>query len=170
MSSKPADTSDAKHDQSTTERPAFDKLVVNKFIKVAIPVPLRQLFDYLPPETHLSTTIHPGSRVVVPFGPQKMVGIVLSIESSTDIPANKLKPIISVLDEEALVPEDIIQLCQWAARYYHHSIGKTLLRLCPKPSPGQTDTLKHHPFWYPLVKVDSKLRSHLKRSKNSWPP
>lgn len=166
MSSKPADTSDAKHDQSTTERPAFDKLVVNKFIKVAIPVPLRQLFDYLPPETHLSTTIHPGSRVVVPFGPQKMVGIVLSIESSTDIPANKLKPIISVLDEEALVPEDIIQLCQWAARYYHHSIGKTLLQALPKnlrrgkPIPSSTT-----PFWYPLVKVDSKLRSHLKRSK-----
>ena len=41
-----------------------------------------------------------------------MVGIVLSIESGTDIPANKLKQVISVLDEGALVPEDIIQLCQ----------------------------------------------------------
>ena len=41
-----------------------------------------------------------------------MVGIVLSIESGTDIPANKLKQVISVLNEGALVPEDIIQLCQ----------------------------------------------------------
>ncbi len=166
MSSKPADTSDAEHNQATTEQSVSGKLIVEKFIRVAIPTPLRQLFDYLPPDTDLSAIIHPGSRVIVPFGPRQMVGIVLSIESSTDIPVNKLKPIISVLDEEALVPEDIIQLCQWAARYYHHSVGETLLQALPKNlrlgKPASSGTI---PFWHPLVEVDSELRGQLKRSK-----
>ena len=97
-----------------------------------------------------------------------MVGIVLSIESGTDIPANKLKQVISVLDEGALVPEGIIQLCQWAARYYHHSIGETLHQALPKNlhlgKPASTGSM---PFWYPLVEPDSELRNQLKKNKKT---
>lgn len=37
-------------------------------IKVALPVPLPKLFDYLAPEGEVPVT---GSRVSVPFGPRK---------------------------------------------------------------------------------------------------
>jgi len=100
----------------------------NKFIRVAVPTPLRRLFDYLPP----TTPVAPGCRVVVPFGSRELIGIVLSIEASTDVPANKLRPIISVLDQEPLLPAQVVQLCQWAARYYHYSVGETLMLALPK--------------------------------------
>ncbi|WP_257286085.1 primosomal protein N' [Endozoicomonas sp. SESOKO1] len=164
MSSKSTDN--AEHDQSTTERSVPARPIEEKYIRVAIPSPLRQLFDYLPPETYPGTTIHPGSRVIVPFGPRRMVGIVLSIESCTDIPVNKLKHVIAVLDKEALIPGDIIQLCQWAARYYHHSVGETLHQALPKNlrlgKPASTGSIS---FWSPLVELGSELRDQLKRSK-----
>ncbi|MEC8747707.1 MAG: hypothetical protein VXX73_05315, partial [Pseudomonadota bacterium] len=42
------------------------------FIQVAVPVPLRQLFTY----TH-DNALSAGVRVVVPFGPRKLVGVVV---------------------------------------------------------------------------------------------
>ena len=100
----------------------------DQYIRVAIPTPLRRLFDYLPP----ATPVAPGCRVVVPFGTRELIGIVLSVESHTDVPLNKLKPITNVLDREPLLPEQILELCQWAARYYHHSLGETLIQALPK--------------------------------------
>ena len=37
-------------------------------LRVAVPVPLHQLFDYLPPETAPREALRPGIRVTVPFG------------------------------------------------------------------------------------------------------
>ena len=42
-------------------------------LRVALPVPLPSLFDYLPPATGQAV---PGSRVLVPFGRGKAVGVV----------------------------------------------------------------------------------------------
>ncbi|MFK0573859.1 hypothetical protein, partial [Endozoicomonas sp.] len=82
MNNKPANTSDTQQHAS-------------RFVRVAIPSPLRQLFDYLPNDSHPAQSIQPGARVLVPFGHRQMVGIVTSIETSTTIPADKLKPLIS---------------------------------------------------------------------------
>lgn len=158
MSSTPANTSSTGHNPAIT--------MPEKFVRVAISSPLRRLFDYLPPDSHSVHTIHPGSRVIVPFGPRQMVGIVLSIESSTDIPVSKLKPVISVLDEAPLLPDDIIQLCQWAARYYHHSVGETLAQALPKNLRlGKPASFGAIPFWYAVNELDNELQSQLKRSK-----
>ncbi|MDA3914018.1 hypothetical protein, partial [Oleiagrimonas sp.] len=42
-------------------------------VRIALPVPLPRLFDYLPPEGPVAEA---GARVLVPFGRGKRVGIV----------------------------------------------------------------------------------------------
>ena len=42
-------------------------------IRVAVPVPKRQLFDY----QHNGSELTPGVRVRVPFGPRKLVAVVI---------------------------------------------------------------------------------------------
>ena len=46
-------------------------LSMSVVLRVAIPVPLPKLFDYLPPAVG---TAQPGSRVLVDFGRTRMVG------------------------------------------------------------------------------------------------
>nr|MDT0252896.1 primosomal protein N' [Endozoicomonas sp.] len=153
MNNKPANTSDTQQHAS-------------RFVRVAIPSPLRQLFDYLPNDSHPAQSIQPGARVLVPFGHRQMVGIVTSIETSTTIPADKLKPLISVLDDIPLIPDDIIKLCQWAARYYHHSAGETLIQALPKNlrmgKPASAGTIQ---YWYTIAELNGELQPQLKKSK-----
>ena len=53
-------------------------------LRVALPVPLRQLFDYLPSDT--SMVPKPGIRVEVPFARRKMVGVIVEIDDKSDLP------------------------------------------------------------------------------------
>ncbi|WP_067518828.1 primosomal protein N' [Endozoicomonas ascidiicola] len=136
------------------------------FIRVAIPTPLRRLFDYLPSASYPVEAIKPGCRVTVPFGSRELVGIVMSIEANSDIPSNKLKPIISILDNQPLLPKDIIQLCQWAARYYHHSVGETLSQALPKNLRiGKPASMGSIPFWFASSELDAETANLLQRSK-----
>ena len=45
-------------------------------LRVALPVPLRQLFDYLPAEDQTCPVT--GQRVLVPFGHRKMIGVIVA--------------------------------------------------------------------------------------------
>ncbi len=117
--------------QSFTQNPPIHENSTG-YLRVAIPSPLRRLFDYLPPNRMSSADISIGTRVQVPFARRQLIGIVISIEKSTDVPVEKLKPAIQVLDNKPLIPENIIELCRWAAKYYHHSFGDTLIQAIPK--------------------------------------
>lgn len=84
-----------------------------KLIRVALPVPLHRYFDYLPLENSIPVK---GARVVVPFGKQTKVGIVVDFPQTSDVPIDKLKPIQTILDAESVFDEKIWQLLIWAAR------------------------------------------------------
>ena len=47
------------------------------YCDVSLPVPLDQPFTYLLPET-LRHRVKPGCRVLVPFGPRKLTGVVVA--------------------------------------------------------------------------------------------
>lgn len=53
-----------------------------------------------------------GERVIVPFGNgnRKRIGLILSIEDSED---KKLKPVLSVLDENPLIDNEMLQMIVW---------------------------------------------------------
>src|SRR5690606_41817573 len=70
-------------------------------LKVAIDAPLSRLFDYLPPAR--GGVPLPGSRVLVPFGRRKLVGLVLGRAAAREPPAAKLPRTLPVLDDAPLL-------------------------------------------------------------------
>ncbi len=136
------------------------------FVRVAIPTPLRRLFDYRPPSGCDIATIKRGARVNLPFANRQLTGIVISIEQETDVAHDKLKTISKVLDTEPLIPDNIINLCQWAARYYHHSLGDTLIQALPKNLRlGKAASQGSISYWFSNAPLDSSIRKELKNAK-----
>ncbi len=89
--------------------------------QVALDVPLRRLFDYLPLN---DTLLARGTRVKVPFGRQHRIGIVMGqIEKST-IPIEQLKVISEICETEPLFPSTLCDFIEITSRYYHHPIGE----------------------------------------------
>lgn len=95
---------------------------------VALPVPLDREFDYQIP-VHLSPVI--GGRVSVLFGRQKLVGIVTELKNHSDVPVDKIKPIIEVIDEASLWPEPLYNLLLWCSRFYQYPLGDTFSNALP---------------------------------------
>ncbi len=95
------------------------------FVQVALPTPLRRTFDYLPLTNSSAELYATGIRVRVPFGARQVVGIVLGISHSSEIPSNKLRAVLEVLDPHPLLPKLEQELVHWCARYYQHSLGDT---------------------------------------------
>ena len=104
-----------------------------RVFRVALDTPLKRLFDYLPPaEALFSAPVEPGMRVRVPFGRQKLVGIVMEAADSSEIPEERLKPMLEVLDPRPVLDGSALALLRWAAEYYHHPIGEVLSTALPK--------------------------------------
>ena len=104
---------------------------MNTYFRIAIPTPLRRHFDYLMPLNFQAKLPQVGVRVKVPFGRQTLVGILLEVVHETDVPANKLKPIIEILDEQPVFNTELLQLLQWCSLYYHHPIGEVMQNALP---------------------------------------
>jgi primosomal protein N' (replication factor Y) (superfamily II helicase) len=99
-------------------------------VRVALDTPLRRLFDYLiardmqPPQ--------PGTRVRVPFGRQQLIGVVHSLAEKSELPPEKLKALIEVVDAEPVFDASILSLLEFAANYYHHPIGEVMSAALPR--------------------------------------
>jgi primosomal protein N' (replication factor Y) len=98
-------------------------------LKVAINVPLSRLFDYLPPAD--GNCPPPGSRVRVPFGKRRQVGVVMALASDSALPRRKVRRVIEVLDDTPLLREDDLWLIGFTSDYYHHPIGEVAAAAIP---------------------------------------
>ncbi len=99
------------------------------YLHLALPTPLRRRFDYLPPEgTDPDQVRHwpAGIRIRVPFGKQELIGILLGVSDHTHLKATQLRPALERLDETPLWPDELLQLCLWAADYYQCPVGEAL--------------------------------------------
>jgi primosomal protein N' (replication factor Y) len=95
-----------------------------KILKIAVPVPVRSLFDYLPPTAADPAELRPGIRVLVPFGQRRMVGVLAEVAEASEIEPGRLKRAVKALDPEPLLAAEDIALLSWASRYYHCPIGE----------------------------------------------
>jgi primosomal protein N' (replication factor Y) len=95
-------------------------------LRIAVPTPLRQSFDYLAPSSSSPEALRPGIRVRVPFQHRELVGILLEVVTEPQVALRKLKQAIELIDSDPVIPPAILQLCLWAADYYHHPIGDVL--------------------------------------------
>ncbi|MFA5679109.1 MAG: primosomal protein N' [Pseudomonas sp.] len=100
-------------------------------IQVALPSPLRRLFDYRAPAGKRAEDIQIGLRVRVPFGKRQLVGLIAGITDQSSVPANKLKSVAELLDSSPLLPDSLWQLCCWTSSYYQHGLGDTLSSALP---------------------------------------
>lgn len=100
-------------------------------LRLALPTPLRRLFDYLPPEGFDCSTLLPGVRVHVPFQSRTLVGVLVSLEKKSDLPYEKLKRAHAILDETPIFPENVQKLIEWTAGYYHAGLGEVYAAALP---------------------------------------
>jgi primosomal protein N' (replication factor Y) len=75
--------------------------------------------------------MYSGMRVLAPFGNRQLVGYLLETVTDTPIAKDRIKKVIRVLDPQPAITPLILNLCQWAASYYHHPIGDVLQHAVP---------------------------------------
>ena len=100
-------------------------------LQIAVPTPLRRLFDYLPlPGQPLPA---PGCRVTVRFGRQQLVGVVMAHASAdnSSVAADKLKAIEAVIDNAPVLGDKLRELVRWGADYYQYAIGECITNALP---------------------------------------
>jgi primosomal protein N' (replication factor Y) len=98
-------------------------------LRVAVPVPVPRLFDYLTPDSALPARPE-GCRVVVPFGRRRLVGVVVeALEAHDD--STGLRAAERWLDEESPFGAELWATLRWAAQYYAHPLGEVLSTALP---------------------------------------
>jgi primosomal protein N' (replication factor Y) (superfamily II helicase) len=109
------------------------------YCEVALPVPLDRTFTYA---VRNGQRPRRGSRVIVPFRNEKLIGIVMSV-SDTPPESFEARYIEAVLDqsldqssdtsvnEEPLLSEALLSLAEWIAQYYLAPVGEVLRGMLP---------------------------------------
>jgi primosomal protein N' (replication factor Y) len=97
------------------------------FCDVALPVPLDQTFTYA---VHGVVPVV-GARVLVPFSGQKLMGVVVKVHDDAPVDEFEIKPVQQVLDEAALLPDELMKLAAWIAQYYVAPLGEVLRGMLP---------------------------------------
>lgn len=95
---------------------------------VALDVPLDRLFDYA---IDTATVADVGKRVVVPFGPRRLVGVVLAVSDAPADPSLTIRPVEALLDDLPALTADTMTLLRFCADYYQHPIGQVIHTALP---------------------------------------
>ena len=93
-------------------------------LKVAVPSPLYQPLDYLPPRGSDAAALRPGQRLRVPLGRREVVGVLVGVAGESAVGGGRLRRAVELLDAEPLLPADILDMLRWAAAYYCHPPGE----------------------------------------------
>jgi primosomal protein N' (replication factor Y) len=99
------------------------------YVDVAVPLPIQNTLTYAVPEwwSQLSQI---GSRVLVPVARKKHIGIVVAAKSQP-LPGVKIRSIEGVLDEQPILPLELVNLALFAAEYYLTPIGEVVRAMIP---------------------------------------
>ena len=112
---------------------AYDMDMTESLIlKIAVAAKFWEGLDYLPPPNLTRAQLVAGMRLMVPLGRRQVVGVLLSVQTQTSIPHDKMRAAIEVLDDTPLLSQPLIQLLQWVSDYYHYPIGETIMTALPK--------------------------------------
>jgi primosomal protein N' (replication factor Y) len=102
-----------------------------QYVDVSVPAPLDRPFTYSLPET-LRHRVRPGSRIVVPFGPRKLTGVILRCH---DEPPNlATREALRLIDSEPVLDAELLSLGRWIAGYYCAPLGDVLRGMLPLAS------------------------------------
>jgi primosomal protein N' (replication factor Y) (superfamily II helicase) len=95
--------------------------------EVALPVPLDRTFTYAVRDGQAPRR---GARVIAPFRNEKLIGVVTAVteQASADFEVRSLE---TVLDQEPLLSEQLLELAEWIAHYYLAPLGEVLRAMLP---------------------------------------
>ena len=99
-----------------------------QYVDVSVPAPLDQPFTYSLPET-LRHRVRPGSRILVPFGPRKMTGVILRCHDER--PAMATREALRLIDSEPVLDAELLTLGRWISGYYCAPLGDVLRGMLP---------------------------------------
>jgi primosomal protein N' (replication factor Y) len=97
------------------------------YCDVALPVPLDRAFTYELGKLEAEV----GARVMVPFGGQRLVGVVVGLHDVAPGDDVEVKRVQEVIDEAALLPDELMELGKWVAAYYCAPLGEVLRGMMP---------------------------------------
>ncbi|GAA6137035.1 primosomal protein N' [Arenicella sp. 4NH20-0111] len=110
-------------------------------VSVAVPVPLRQTFDFLVPKSLLDPPMSdsPGgevnvaarTRVKVSFANRTLIGVIVEVKTESDFPLSRLKPIVELFRDPPLFDDALWNSLLWLSRYYLAPIGEVLESALP---------------------------------------
>lgn len=101
--------------------------LVKPVYKICIPHSGRDYFDYLGGDF----TPAQGARVWAPFRNKMRLGVVIR-QGIAESSQTKLKTIDAVIDEQSLLSESILTLCQWVSDYYQSPLSEVIPLALPK--------------------------------------
>ena len=96
--------------------------------EIILPLALPQNYTYTIP-VELMDKVKPGCRAEVELKNKKYAGVIKNILDKE--PSYKTKPVLNVLDDEAIVYPQQLQLWQWMAQYYMCSEGEVMAAALP---------------------------------------
>jgi primosomal protein N' (replication factor Y) (superfamily II helicase) len=108
--------------------------VMGPRVPVLMPVALDQSYDYLlPPDIEVA----PGAFVMVPFGPQRRIGIVWDTsvgDQGKPVADKKLKAVAASLPEVPPLPLISLRFAEWMARYTLAPLGMVVRMMMGSPA------------------------------------
>lgn len=109
------------------------------YVEVAINLPqISKSYHYHLPET-LTGSIQPGSLVIVPFGKQRVQGVVLRFVEVPDVA--KTRPVEDLIDEKPALTPAQMELAHWLAEETLSSLGVCINLMLPSGLSQRADTL-----------------------------
>ena len=91
-----------------------------------------RIFNYIVPES-FEADLRIGMRVIVPFGKgnKNYEGYVIGFSKSSEIPFNKLKYIVSIMDKYPIFSENTIMLAKFMREKYYTTLAECLRCIMP---------------------------------------
>ncbi len=97
---------------------------------IVVEAPLTTIYHYLVPHD-LANSIQPGDRAHITFANRKTRGVVVALTRIPPIEAKLIRPLDKISPPEERIPQDLLNLTQWTAQYYHSSWGNALAAAIP---------------------------------------
>ncbi|MBK1735926.1 primosomal protein N' [Halorhodospira abdelmalekii] len=101
-----------------------------RLLQVAVPRPLPEPLDYLPPSPGIAERVV-GRRIDVPLGKGRAVGVVVGVAARTAVAQGRLRRAHGWLDEVPLFDRELLETLRWAAGYYRYPFGEVLSAALP---------------------------------------
>ena len=140
----------------------------DRLVDIILPLAIADVYTYLIPEAMPYPQI--GMRVLVPLGKKHIIGIVYR-KHEGDLPQNiRIREVLQVIDQQAIVTAEQLRLWEWLSQYYMCTLGEVLAAALPSEiiddnySAATTQYISLSPAYLAKEAQDALLQS-LQRAK-----